>query len=223
MTAKELPGTVAPKKAAKKAAGKAAKKAAGKAAKKVAGKAAKKAAKKVEKAEKKAAKKAAKTPGHDLRRAYEHLHRLHVLAHSLSGEELSQVQTLSRFAGVAVLAEKPKTAADLLRAAEHFAFASLLGEADSAAPSAALVQTLQEEYEHLRGRAASDWEAQDPPPARAIRALYRDARSGAKAALKTGDFHRAMELVRAADALAHAAPGSLRVPAKEGKGSKLLS
>ena len=205
MTAKELPGDGArstPKKAAKKAATKAAKKVAKKAAKKGA---------------RKAAKKSPGGPGHDLRRAYEHLHRLHVLARFLPSDELIQLRTLSQYAGAALRAEQPRTGADLLRAAEHLAFAALSREADNAAPAPELVEDLREAYEHLRERAAAAWEAQDPAPARALRALYSEARGGAKGAWKVNAFHRAMEFARAADALAHAAAGDVRLPVEEGK------
>ena len=55
----------------------------------------KKAAKK---SAKKAAKKGAKSKGQDLRRAYEHLHRLDILHGGLPSQALTQIDTLSRMA-----------------------------------------------------------------------------------------------------------------------------
>ena len=179
-----------------------------KAAKKASGKAAKEAAKH-------AGKKGAKSPGRDTRRGFEHLHRLHVLSGSLAGDALEQVQTLTLYAQAAFRLPKPKSAADLLRAAEHLAFASLSTPGVYDAVSGEVRKELKDELEHLLDRASSDWESQEP--SRAIRKLYKDMRSSAKAAWKAKTYGRALEFARAADAIAHANPEKLRI----GKGESL--
>jgi hypothetical protein len=195
MSARELPGT-GTKHAAKKEAKKAAKKVAKKAAKKVA---------------KKAGKKGAKSAGHHLRRGYEHLHRLRIMAGTLEDDAMAEVRTLSLFAQAALLAQDDKVAADLLRAAEHIAFAWLAPQTADASISPVLAEALKDEYEHLGDRAAAEWEQQDIQPARAISAIFSGARRQAKAAWRLGAYHRALEFIRAADAIAHAAPGGLRL------------
>lgn len=85
------------------------------------------------KAHKKAAKKAPKKGpkhheehgGRDLRRAYEHLGRLHALQGLLASEVAGQVKGLTGLAESRLQADDAKSAADLLRAGEHLAFGSL--------------------------------------------------------------------------------------------------
>lgn len=196
MSAREVLGT-APKKAAKKVAKKAAKKVA-----------------------KKAAKKTAKGPGHDARRAYEHLHRLRALKPLLAPPILDQLQTLTRYARASFVAENPRVAADLLRAGEHLAFGSLSESSGEA--SQELKQAIEDEYEHLLDRAAAHWDRSASAP-RALKTIYNGMRSEARSAWKVKAFHRALEYARGADALAHAAPAELQLRAGDESEGLLLS
>lgn len=177
---------------------------------KLTGSKAKHAAKKVAgKAAKKAAKKESKSPGRDMRRGYEHLYRVHALAGSLEGDTLEQVQTLAQYAQAAARASRLKSAADLMRAAEHLAFAALGTSAPDESVAKEVRDELKEELEHLLDRAADDWELQDP--SRALRKIYKRARSAAKDAWKQKTYGRALEFARAADAVSHARSEKLKL------------
>lgn len=190
------------------------------AAKKVAAKAAKGAAKKVaakaaHKLAKKAAKKTGKHPGHDVRRAFEHLYRLHGVRSLLDAPVLDEMRALSGFAQAALAAGDPKSAAELLRAAEHLAFGTLASDAAVHDMADDLRAALKEEFHHRMERAAERWDDQDRKPARAIKALYKRMRSDAKEAWKDDAFARALEFARGADALAHAHTGDLQLASPE--------
>ncbi len=164
----------------------------------------KEAAKKVaNKAAKKAAKKGAKQPGQEVRRAYEHLHRLHILQGQLSAESLDGVETLSRFAQNALGTNDAKSAANLLRAAEHLAFGSLASEDAEEGVSEELTQAAREEYDHLIERGDTRWAEHDPKPARELTGIYKMMRGAAKTAAKAKALHRSLEFARGAEALAH--------------------
>lgn len=184
--------------------------------KKVAKKAASKLAKK---AAKKAAKKGARPQGHDLRRAYEHLHRVNILHGGVGDEALGQIDTLSRLAESALMAGADKTAADLLRAAEHLAFGTLATKAGDPSAAAALTTAAHAEYAHLTERAAAHW-AERETVARGVAGIYKAMLAEAKAALMAGALHRALEFARGAEALAHTQTGSLQL--KAGRGQRAL-
>ena len=168
---------------------------------------------------KKAAKKTAKHPNDALRRAYEHLQRLHLLQPQLEAATLEQVEILSRAAQSAMAAEDAKSAADLLRAAEHLAFGSLASEAPDDSVSQALAETAGREYEHLMERGAAQWAERDGSAARHVAATYKAMLASAKAAFKARAFHRSLEFARGAEALAHARTGDLglKAPASSGR------
>ena len=187
-----------------------------KAAKKVASKAAKKVAKK-------AAKKTPKGPGHDARRAYEHLHRIGILQGQLSGEVRAQLNTLSTFAQAAFAQEDAKSAAELLRAGEHLAFGSLAEESSSDAVSEPLKLEIAEEFEDLVQRAAEHWDRHtDMAPSRELKAIYKAMLAEAKTARKNKAFHRALEFARGAGALAKAHVVNLRLEPPGPRSSRVL-
>ncbi len=187
-----------------------------KAAKKVASKAAKKVAKK-------AAKKTPKGPGHDARRAYEHLQRLRIIGSQLSEEALAQLNTLSQFAQAAFAQEDAKSAAELLRAGEHVAFGSLAAQTSGDDVSSFLRTQIKEEYEHLLERASEQWQEHEPAPSREITAIFKSMISEAKIAWRNKAFHRALEFARGAGALAKAEVASLRLEDPAGARLDLLT
>lgn len=188
----------------------------GKAAKKVAKKAAKKTP---AKAPHKAAKKVAKGPGEDARKAYEHLCRLRSMGQLLSEEATTQVELLSRYAQGAFATGEARAAADLLRAAEHLAFAQMQHPTNTDSPSKELKQALKAELDHRLERAAEHWDAQEAKPSPEIKQLYQSLRRAAKNLWSEGAYAGALESARAADALAHAAPAGLRLPGGEETGT----
>lgn len=176
-----------------------------------ANKLAKKAAKKVAaKAAKKAAKKGAKPAGHDLRRAYEHLHRVKILHGGVGEEALGYIDTMSRLAQGALASGEDKTAAELLRGAEHLAFGSLATKEGDASAAASLVGAAHREYDQLTERAAAHW-AEREGTVRGVAGIYKYMRAEAKAAMDAGALHRALEFARGAEALTHVQGGLLQL------------
>ena len=180
---------------------------------------AKKAAKKVAK---KAAKKTPKGPGHEARRAYEHLQRLRILHTMVSPEVNGQMITLSQFAQASFRNDEPKSAAELLRAAEHLAFGSLATEEADENVHSALKQEMRDEFHHQLEKAAEKWDEQEAKPAREIKAIYREMRTGAKTSWKSKAYHRALELARGAAVLAHTKTGGLKLEPSPSSESGLL-
>ncbi|HLI77772.1 MAG TPA: hypothetical protein VKV02_12570 [Acidobacteriaceae bacterium] len=178
----------------------------------------KEAAKKVAK---KAAKKTPKPQGHDVRRAYEHLHRVNILHGGLAQEPLAHIDTLSRIANTSLAAGEDKTAADLLRAAEHIAFGSLASRDGDGSAAEPLLSAARAEYAQLTERAAAHWGEGDRSGARGIGGIYKSMLAEAKTAMAAGALHRALEYARGAEALAHAHTGPLRLGA--GPSRKLKS
>jgi hypothetical protein len=165
--------------------------------------AAKKAAKK---ATKKAAKKGAKhgKDGHDkdIRRAYEHLGRLEVLQGSLSTSVISQIQTLSDLARISLLQGENRSSADLLRACEHLAFASLAANGKEAVNDV-LMSAIREQYEKLLEKAADHWDENEEEPVEAIVLIYEKSLAAAETAFGKGAYRKALEYVRAAESLSN--------------------
>ena len=163
------------------------------------------------KAAKKAAKKGAKPKGHDLRRAYEHLHRVNILHGGLPEPTLAQIDTLTRLAQSSLAAGEDKGGADLLRAAEHLAFGSLATQAGDPSVAASLAGASQDEYDRLLERGAAHWAKREGGSPRGITTIYKMMLAEAKAAMKAGALHRGLEFARGAEALSHveAAPVAL--------------
>ncbi|MBW4038610.1 MAG: hypothetical protein HIU91_06975 [Acidobacteria bacterium] len=139
----------------------------------------------------------------DLRRAYEHLGRLTALEKTLTGRTVNQIKTLTTLAQNALLADDPKSAADLLRAAEHLAFGSLAQNSRATRLSETLEAALNLELEHLTEKAAEHWEKHDGNRPAAIAEIYTSMLAVADAAHVKGAYRRALEFARGAEALAH--------------------
>lgn len=188
-----------------------------KAAKKTAHKAARKAAKHPAKAAKKAAKKGASRHS-DLRRAFEHLGRIEILDTLLASSTPAPLTTVVELARQQLTGGLDRTAAELLRAAEHLSFAALEAAGSPAEVSPALETAIAAEFEHLLARTA-DHRAPDhgsnarrtskpsagrnSKPADPLETLIPTLVKQAHAAHQARRFRVALELARAAEALAH--------------------
>jgi hypothetical protein len=166
------------------------------------------------KAAKKAAKKMAKKspqhlPSHDLRRAYEHLGRVDILEGALAGTHFVQVSALATLAQQQLAAGHARGAADLLRAAEHICFAALAPEDRPGAVamvSPELKSAIAAELNRLTSHAEERWtesESDEDQAHETIAAIFGAALDLAAAAFARGAYRPALELARAAEALAH--------------------
>jgi hypothetical protein len=140
----------------------------------------------------------------DLRRAYENLGRVEVLQQMPNGSS-SEVLTLVNAGHEAVLHGTSKNAADLLRAAEHLAFAGILDrDTNNTHISESLISAIQREFERLEEKAEDHFDLHgDSGP---IASVYRNSLKKAIAARDAGAYRQALELMRAAEALAHVKP-----------------
>lgn len=164
------------------------------------------------KAAKKAAKKAPKkhAPHHehekhskDLRRAFEHMGRIDILEriHPSIASEFTRI--LASLAQSELHAGRPKQAAELLRAGEHWTFATLASEyAEVANIGPQLTAAIDEQFEDLMRRADEHWE-DGQPASSALAPIYETARRSAAKAHKSANYFQALEFARAAEALAH--------------------
>ncbi len=181
-----------------------------------------KAAKKVaKKAAKKVSAKGAGKAGKDTRRAYEHLGRVHVLVERLGPGESESMQVLVKHAEAALRDSDHKSAADLLRAAEHLGF-GMLAMANSADESLSdkLLESVREEFDGLRERAVEHGEAAEA--SRAVSAIYKRMTKSAGVAMKAKQFRAALELARGAEALTHVTAGTPKL-AGGAEGGKLAA
>jgi hypothetical protein len=149
--------------------------------------------------------------GKDLQRAYGHLARVRVLLMQTSGD----AKLRAAAARLAVLAAEDMEAeragarllAELTRAAEHMAFAGLVGVDAQALPwSVAIEQALEDEYRRLRAEGELHGAARRANGARAeaLRTLHELMTETAEGALGEDNHPCAMECIRAAVALASA-------------------
>ena len=165
------------------------------------------------KAAKKAAKKAPKkhAPHHeagkdrkDLRRSFEHMGCVDILEriHPTIGSGGTRI-----LAGLAVSelhAGRPRHAADLLRAAEHWVFATFASEyAELAQIGPDLTAAIAEQFEDLIRRADEHWDDGESA-SNAVAPIYESARKKAFKANQSANYFQALEFARAAEALAHA-------------------
>jgi hypothetical protein len=161
------------------------------------------------------AKKAAKKAAHDhhkkhdhakdLRRAYEHLGRVEILQHAMNNS-CEEVSKLVNLAQDEVANGTSKNAADLLRAAEHLSFAAVLNHVGQpkAPVVGALMAAIDEEFERLAAKAEDHWEDDGAHPT--VAQIYKDSLLKAAQARHHGACRQALELARAAEALAHVKP-----------------
>lgn len=138
----------------------------------------------------------------DLRRAFEHMGRILSLQSSLATASRTDVDSLVSLAEQELAGGEGKNAAELLRAAEHISFATLAsGHAKQPSVSAFVEEAVREEYERLAQKAVEHWDHADRRHA-AVSAIYKSSLQGSKRALAAGGYRQALELVRAAAALA---------------------
>lgn len=180
----------------------------------------KKAAKK---AGKKAAKKAARHGGaQDLRRAYEHLHRVSLMHEQVGSEARRQIDLLSRYAETALGTQEFEPAADLLRAAEHICFGSIASTSRERKLNDNLARAAREEYEHLTERANKHWKNHEESADLELRRIFSAALEAAEDAFHAGAMYRALEYARAADALAELEPSKAKLLQQPGQTDKRL-
>lgn len=161
----------------------------------------------LKKAAKKAAKKTIETPPvhppcGDLRRAYEHMNRVEILQKFLKPSDAKVVTALATLARQQLESDCNRKAADLLRGSEHLSFAALADEDSRKVQlSAELVQSITKHFKELARRAEKHWKDGKEEPA-VLTVIYKSSLKDATVALKHGAYHRALELARAAEALA---------------------
>ena len=135
--------------------------------------------------------------GKDLRRAHEHQGRVEVLRPSLS-KNARDVDALVKLAEQELSSSHPKDAADLLRAAEHLSFGYLAASKASKNVDSKLAASVEQEFQHKLEKAGEHWEEPE-----ALSALYQKTLDSAQKAFNAGAHRKALELVRAAEAMAH--------------------
>ena len=137
----------------------------------------------------------------DLRRAFEHLGRVEILRRILN-DSSAALASLIHLAQTEVDNGSSKNAADLLRAAEHLAFAFLLNHSTNNTQMAGgLDAAVREEFDRIEEKAEERWSPEEANPE--IARLYGEMRQKAKIARKEGAYRQALELIRGAEALAH--------------------
>lgn len=157
----------------------------------------------------------------DLRRAYEHLGRVEILERSANAKLSKDVHALVALAEKELGRGYRKDAADLLRAAEHFSFAALaFTDAKSGKVSPELKDVVIEEVEHVTRKANEHWDDSDESEHHAaVTAIFHASLEAAEKALDAGEYRRALELSRGAEALAHV---EKRGPKRLGAGAEHL-
>jgi hypothetical protein len=158
-----------------------------------------------------APRRSANHPLHDLRLAYELQGRIEILEGALSGSPFCDVSALTALAEQEVAASRLHDAAELLRAAEHLSFAALAPYA-AGCPihiSAELKAAVTAEFNHITRCAELHWseseaEAEVEATFRngVVAPIYAGALEEAHRALARGAYRAALELARAAEALA---------------------
>jgi len=165
------------------------------------------------KAAKKAAKKAPRKHAHqpehgkhpkDLRRAFEHMGRIDILERLHPSVGTGPTRILAGLAQNELREGRSKQAAELLRAAEHWTFATLASAYAEVSPvGPELTAAIAEQFEDLLRRAEEHWE-EEPSSSEALKTIYETARKSAAQAHKSANYFQALEFARAAEALAHA-------------------
>jgi hypothetical protein len=156
------------------------------------------------KSAKKVAKKAAGKHGphktaNDARRTFEHLGRVQALSALIASED-ETLSLLTNLADSAFRAQQCKESADLLRAAEHYSFATIhAGFTETVAWD--IRNTITEEFEHLVER--MEEHATEHSAAKPLQQLRTRFHREANAALHRGSYRAALEFARGAEALAH--------------------
>ena len=137
-----------------------------------------------------------KPSGKHLRRAFEHLGRVEALQALAPADS---VVSLVRLAQSSIDGGQAHLAADLLRAAEHLSFAVAAAPSRSASKlSPDLEEAVRREFRKLLEAAEEHDLASDSTLGKLLRQTFEDAH----AAFDSGNFRQALELARAAEALA---------------------
>lgn len=144
-----------------------------------------------------------KSSAKHLRRAFEHLGRVEALQTLTSSDDLA---TLVHLAQQTISTGQARSAADLLRAAEHLSFASAAA-AQASVPdlSPDLEEAIRREFRKLLEHADDHDLPKESTPGTILRQTLDQARS----AFESQNFRQALEFARAAEALASLDPASL--------------
>ena len=180
-----------------------------------------------------AVKKSAHHPMHDLCRAYEYQGRIEILEAALAGSPYCEVSALSALAEQELAAGHPHNAAELLRAAEHITFAALAPYAAGCPPpiSAELKAAVIAEFNHITCCAELHWSESNPDSQSEatfhhgpVAVIYANALGEARRAFIRGAYRPALELARAAEALAKTTHrSSATLPAAHEQSHRLAS
>lgn len=133
----------------------------------------------------------------DLRRAREHKSRVEAL-HSSVGKHTADIDILTKLGEQELSGDHYKDAADLFRAAEHLSFGFLVSSKPAAHPDEKLAEASKAEFNSKLDKAEEHWEENE-----ALAGIYNKVLADAKQAFDEGAHFKALELVRAAEALAH--------------------
>jgi hypothetical protein len=144
-------------------------------------------------------------------RAYEHFGRIDILEGGLAGSPFVDVNVLANLAQQQLDCGNAENAANLLRAAEHLSFAAL-APTDSARLTARIPIELKgavaDELDRLIRRAEELWMESEDNAGRAVIAnIFASAIKDARLAFDRGAYRPALQLARAAEALAHVSRG----------------
>lgn len=90
-----------------------------------------------------------------------------------------------------------KDAVDLMRAVEHLNFGVLASTKPNSKGDGTLIASVEAEFKHKLDKAQEHWKETD-----ALTSLYEKTITEAQSALDDGAYQKALELVRAAEALA---------------------
>ena len=119
---------------------------------------------------------------------------------TVAHNEQEDLRLLTSIALCAFRTQQYKESADLLRATEHLAFASLhAGSVDTVADD--LRQVIRDEFERLIERAQEHSQTDAMPDG--VREIYLRSLGAAQSCLQSGSLRAALEFARGAEALAH--------------------
>ncbi len=147
----------------------------------------------------------------DVLHAYERLGRIDVLEGGLAGSPFVDVSVLANLAQQQLDSGNAKNAGTLLRAAEHISFAALApsnsAELTSHIPGE-LRTAVAAEVNRLVQRAEELWsESENPDDRTVIQAIFAGTLEQARSAFTCGAYRPALQLARAAEALAQVTDG----------------
>ena len=147
----------------------------------------------------------------DILRAYEHLGRIDVLEGGLAGSPFVDVNVLANLAQQQLDSGHAKNAAILLRAAEHISFAALAPSKSAELTShisGELKSAVAAELDRLLRSAEELWsESEDLSNHAVIATIFAGALEQARNAFACGAYRPALQLARAAEALAQVTEG----------------